>query len=656
MRIRHYLQSHLERYLLRGATYQLLAVGALIGLISVVAGTLRRVGDEDPAELPESIWWAFLRLTDPGYLGDDHGALMRLLSTVVTVLGYVLFMGSLVAIMTQWLHSTIRRLEGGHTPIARNNHLVLLGWTARIPLVVNDIFLSENTVERFLRRRGARRMHIVVLAQNVTADLLQEIKTEVGPRWDANQVTLRSGNPLRMEHLDRCDFLHASAVIIPSGDVRKSGLEQADTRTIKTLMTMSRHSSVQSPAELPLVVAEILDGRKIEIARSAYAGPLELLGSDIVVARLVAQSIRHAGMSRIFSELLTHQNGNEIFVRDLPQLVGESVAVLRQRFPHGIFLGFVRREGDYVVPLINPSGDLVMTAEDRCVVMARSHPESEPANPSEANAENAAVAPESALKTGPVLEAPAVRRVLIVGWNYKVPAILEELSSASRIKYNVDSVSTVAAVERQRVVERYGLDARALNLQFVDADIMSITDLAKIRPERYDNIVLVSSDWLESGEEADARTLVAYLCLSRLLAQHAKCPPILLELLDDANVALLDSGRDDVLLTPVILGHMLTQVAMRRELNVVFNTLFGTGGAQIVFEDPTLLSYVGRELTFGEISRHAWRRGVTALGILQSEAGGRPKTILNPDPNSRWKLRADDEIVVLASESDEAPL
>ena len=52
-------------------------------------------------DLPAAIWWAFLRLTDPGYLGEDHGVIPRTVSTVLTLAGYVVFLGALVAIMTK---------------------------------------------------------------------------------------------------------------------------------------------------------------------------------------------------------------------------------------------------------------------------------------------------------------------------------------------------------------------------------------------------------------------------------------------------------------------------------------------------------------------------------------------------------------------------
>ena len=77
------------------------------------------------------MWWAFLRLTDPGYLGDDEGLARRTISTVVTVLGYVLFLGLLIAILTQWLNQLIARLESGVTPVALSDH-VLSCWAGAI--------------------------------------------------------------------------------------------------------------------------------------------------------------------------------------------------------------------------------------------------------------------------------------------------------------------------------------------------------------------------------------------------------------------------------------------------------------------------------------------------------------------------------------------
>ncbi|UCE87756.1 MAG: hypothetical protein JSU66_08635, partial [Deltaproteobacteria bacterium] len=101
------VQFEIQRILLRGARYRLLLAALLVLTVSVVAGAVIGIVDTGLSDPREAIWWAFLRLTDPGYLGDDEGIARRSISTVVTVLGYLLFLGLLIAILTQWLNQLI---------------------------------------------------------------------------------------------------------------------------------------------------------------------------------------------------------------------------------------------------------------------------------------------------------------------------------------------------------------------------------------------------------------------------------------------------------------------------------------------------------------------------------------------------------------------
>jgi ion channel POLLUX/CASTOR len=72
IRVIQRLQFWLERQFIRGASFQLMTVAALIGLISLAGGALLLPAAEESEGLGETVWWAFLRLTDPGYLGDDE--------------------------------------------------------------------------------------------------------------------------------------------------------------------------------------------------------------------------------------------------------------------------------------------------------------------------------------------------------------------------------------------------------------------------------------------------------------------------------------------------------------------------------------------------------------------------------------------------------
>ena len=73
VRLRNRINFYLERMILRGAHYRLLFIAALIGFISAGSGMLVFKATTDFSTTGEAIWWAFLRLTDPGYLGDGQG-------------------------------------------------------------------------------------------------------------------------------------------------------------------------------------------------------------------------------------------------------------------------------------------------------------------------------------------------------------------------------------------------------------------------------------------------------------------------------------------------------------------------------------------------------------------------------------------------------
>ena len=170
----------------------------------------------------------------PGYLGEDVGVARASVATAVTVLGYILFMGALIAILVQWLDRTLNRLERGLTPMALNAHVVLLGWTSRTPSVLEEILASEGRIERFLRSRGVRRLRVAVLAESAGADLVHQLRQQLRERWSARRIILRSGSPLEIEALGRIDFAHAAAVVIPAADTNAASALDADARSVKT--------------------------------------------------------------------------------------------------------------------------------------------------------------------------------------------------------------------------------------------------------------------------------------------------------------------------------------------------------------------------------------------------------------------------------------
>ncbi len=628
----------LERLMIRGPHYQLLLVAIAIGLISLIGGVVVMVGSGGFDSVGSATWWAFLRLSDPGYLGDDVGMLRRVVSTALTVLGYVVFLGLLIAILTRWLLDLMRRLERGVTPVALNNHIVIIGWTARTASLAAELLGSESRVKRFLARRGARKLHIAILAEEVGPEQMQELRDRAGEDWDSRQVTLRSGSSLRPDHIERIDFVNSAVALIPAQDGPGDSIELVDSRTIKTLLSLGGRLSAMEGRSLPVAVAELRDARKIPIALRAYEGPIEVIASDALAARLIVQNVRHPGLSHVTNEMLTLSEGTEVYIRDAGPFAGRRIEEALDGFPDGILLGVVRgRHGSYTARL-NPPPGFVIDAEDRLVVMADTYDETA------ASEEDVAPVKRGVAHVERASEDAGVRRLLVLGWSHKTPALIAEFGTYAGERFELDVVSVVSAEERRRQVERYAGTLERVEVRQIEADYNFLPELRALAPWQYEQIVLMGSGRAVSEEDADARTLQGYLLLQQLFAEHGAAPRVLIELLEPENSELLSGRAGEVLISPMILGHVLAQVALRRELRAVFEELFTASGAEITFRGADRYGVAGREATFAEVQRAAWARGEIAIGLWARSRGA---PVLNPGAASRWVLDAADEIVTI---------
>ncbi|MCP3867794.1 MAG: hypothetical protein GY703_06810 [Gammaproteobacteria bacterium] len=657
---RNRLVFQLERIIMRGPLARFGLMLVLVVLVSLVAGILVRQVAPGFDTTPDAVWWAFLRLTDPGYLGDDQGLAKAVVSTTITVLGSILFMGALIAILVQWFGEIMDRLELGLTPISRNGHFVLLGWNSRTATILEEILVSQGRVERFLRRRGARRLYVALLAESANAALMRQLKLQLGKHWNARQIILRRGSSLIRDELERVDIVHAGAVLIPAADTGMGNALDADTRTIKTLITIGGLLAEKPVDEPPLVVIEIQDIRHADTLRAVYKGPMEIVAGDEILARLMVQNIRHPGLSNVYDEFLSDEGGSQIYVRHEPQLAGTLVRQLTYAFPAGVFLGLVRpRQGSFTA-LLSPSPELRLEPDDRIVVLA---PSFKAAVPPEAIDRTPGL-PEAGGHTAPAAPPPSVcRRVLLLGWNHRVPALLEEFASYPEETITIDIVSQVPAARREKRILSEGISTAGLEIRHLEFDYIAPVYPEEIDLTGYDNLLLLASERLGNGAESDARTIMGYIVLRELLSAAEKTPSVLVELSDPDNVPLFPEGSAEVIVPPVIVSHMMARVALRQELRVVFDELFSSGGSEIDFQrigDYGLADLLlripdyeleGGDYRFADLQRAAEARGESAIGIRWSERKNRPDggVELNPRGMDGLALREDDELILLAN-------
>ena len=629
-RIADWLRFQVERFLIGGPVYLLTFVAVLIVGVSVTAGGLVWYLDPQAESFIDSVWWAFLRLSDPGYLGDDKGVWRKTISTVVTVLGYVLFMGALVAVLTQWLHKSIRQLESGLTPVYKKNHIVILGWTNRTATIVHNLLSAGKRLDRFLELIGKSSLSIVILTKEVTPELAQTLREELGRKWNKRQIIFRSGDPLKINDLQRVDLWNASIVIISGSIFSSRGPEVVDSKTIKTLLSISNEAKLAKRSP-PVAITELFDQRKIPLATSSYKGRIEIVSTHLLISRLISQFIRNPGVSRVYEELLSEEGSNSVYVRETPDLFGVRWGSLFGSFDRTIPIGLIRNKTETI---LGPELDLTVQKGDKLVFLARSMADTHFYTQSENSVEQSGKK-KKRLKSE--------RTILVLGWGSKVPVLLEELSSFDAERVQCDIGSLLSEEERKSDLERFPNAQVNVSVRHFVLDYSVPTEVENIDFQKYDNILIIAGDWLPTIEEADAKSVLGYLLVREKIEKLEKKPRIVLELFDPDNLPIFNRGHGDAIVSPSVVSHMLANTALRPDMNQVFQALCDSSETSISFYRPESFS-VSNEETFEDIQRKVNQSGQIALGIKSLSKKG---VLLNPPREVPLELSEGDKIVVL---------
>lgn len=636
------LHYWIENSLLRGVHVHLFAVLILIVSIALVGGAAAYLVTEQFAWYGEAVWWAFLRLTDPGYLGDDEGLALRTVSTLLTIAGYVVFLGALVAILTSWMNRYFDLLRQGRSPVYERGHFVVLGWSGKVPTVVREFAMSDERVRRLI---GRRKPAVVILMPRMEGDESFKALDSLKEVRNGVRLLFRTGNMLSLEDLQRVRVHEAAAVVIGAAE-RSEGVAHADTRTLKSLLALEQLVRTY-PGHGPNVVAELTYALNEDLARSVCQRTrFRPIASDQMVSRLVVQMLRHPGISSVLAELFTHSQGNEVYVVSRPQEVPEGVPfhqIATDLYERALPIGIKRRDhadkdGESIV--INPDPNEPVNPGDELVVIARE------LRPRRKRLKR----PHKPMPTDRAPSAPGSQEsmtILILGWNSKVTAILRELDTYTGYHNRVKIVSSRARRELETRLARYAPNLKNTDVEVVERDFTVPIELATVEPERHDRILLMATDRIDEPETSDARTLTALLRLRQLLHAAQVSPPVIVELLDPVNQRLYDfRPNEDVIVTHEIVSHILTQVALRPDLSTVFEELFTAGGPEIqLFNVSRYLDGggAGAGVTFGQLERNALAHGERLIGI---RSGG--DLAINPPKDQKWSLGSDTLGIVIA--------
>ncbi|MGE0492100.1 MAG: hypothetical protein AB7S38_22995 [Vulcanimicrobiota bacterium] len=589
-RLLHRVYYVIESLFLAHPGYQLVLVAVAMLLVSLMGGMVVHFVSGDFDSVGQAVWWAFLHLTDSGYLGNDQGFVRRVVSCVLTVLGMVLFVGAAVAIMTNGLDRLLNFLASGRSPVFEKGHILILGWNHRVYALVEEVFHSG-------RALYGEDWHpsIVILCPEFHPDLQRELLQKLDPKVrKQSNVLVRSGNPLEAESLERVDFTRARSIILVAG---KAHQDLSDVTLAKTLMSIKAQAG--ELRQNPNVVVEVANpANKLLTESVGWSGSTEALASGDFLGLMFVQAVRQPGISRLYNRFLTDNFGDAVLLISAESL-GLTGKTLRQASLDGkVAIGYLKAGGGQEALRLTALDD-ELAADDEVVVIS---PGDDPGYP----ALSTSTARGSELK------------VLVLGWSNHLTHFVRELGRYTSEKYTILLACESCPSLGWRRLSGLAEGLENVELSRVDTSLGEAESLAKLRPGDYDSVVLFADPRAADPLVADAETVVRTVLVHRLLGREVG---LVVELNDEDNRALVAYRAADIFLTQEVVSHLLAQVALRRSLAWIYEELFTVGGAEIHLAP-------GPSGTFRQAASEFLDRGAVAIGYEQA---GRFALVPNPE-------------------------
>jgi voltage-gated potassium channel Kch len=610
----------------------LFAASLLVIVVVSLAVLATGAAAERNLDFPALLWRGLMRTLDPGTMGGDEGSPAFLAGMLAVTLGGIFVISTLIGIINAGLQDRLAELRKGRSRVIEHGHIVILGWSAQIHTVIAELVEAN-------RNRGG--LTVVVLAARDKVEMEDEIRDRVGsPR--RTKVVCRSGSPLDADDLPIVSVRTARAIVVLAPEV-----DDPDADVIKTLLAITKHPSRRTGRYH--IVAEIRERTNMAVAHMVARDEVELIASEDVTSRIIAQTCRQAGLSVVYSELLDFA-GHEIYFVLRPGLLGRTFGQALTAFPNATLIGLAPAEGP---PILNPPSDRTIEPEDRLIVIAED--DTGILGAAERIHGVVGAAPEVAIDESRILE-PVARpeppeRTLLLGWNHRAPTVIRELDQYAPPGSEV--VVVADAPDAEQAAFGLGGAVRNQRVRFLSGNSSSRATLESLQLATFDHVVVLCYSDALDVERADARTLVTLLHLRDLVAQIDRRITIVSEMLDLRDRSLAEVARaDDFIVSEQLISLMIAQVAENRQLNAVFHRLLDPAGVEIYLRPVGDYVALDRPVAFETLVEAARRRGETAFGYrIAAEADDRAAGYgvrLNPPKGVPTTFAPTDRIVVLA--------
>ncbi len=608
----------------KGTAGLIIWLGIVSAILILLFSVIILVSGTAPEEegLPTLLWMSLMRTMDPGTIGGDDGSPGFLLSMLIVTFSGIFIFSALIGILTTGLEAKLEALRKGKSRVVEKNHTVVLGWSEQVFTIVSELSIANE---------NQKNPCIVIMAEMDKVEMEDEVREKV-PETRNTRVVCRTGSPVESSDLDRMSLHTAKSIIILSPDH-----DNPDPEVIKTMLAITNGVAGNDfPAHL---VVLITDPENVHAARIVGGNKAEIVLAGDIIARMAAQTCLQSGLSVVYQELLDY-GGDEIYFQEEPALTGKSFSDAVMMYATSSIIG-LQKKG--MQPDLNPPMDTIIQKGDKIIVVSEDDDTIVLSGIETLEIQTSAITHDSKEEEGP-------SRIIMLGWNWRAPIIIRELSNylkpGSTLKLMADDTICTPV-----------LPENLLNLE-VEYHPGNTTDrniLEGLAAEVFDHILILSySDNLDA-QKADSKTLMTLLHIRDITGRLDCKFSLITEMRDIRNRNLAEiTGADDYIVSDQFLSLLLTQISETRELSEVFWDLFDPDGSEIYLKPVSRYIKTGIPVNFYTVVKSAAQLNEVALGYRitsrRNNADLDYGITVNPVKGESVSFNKDDMIIVLAED------
>lgn len=605
----------------KGTGILLLSLASATAIMIAVISLIVWLTQSGPtSSFTELLWMGLMRAIDSGTVSGDTGSVGYIFLMFVTTLGGIFILSILIGILTTGIESKLDSLRKGRSRVIEKDQTIILGWSEQIFTIIEEL------IEANSNRKHAC---IVIMGNHDKSEMDDAIRERITDTKTTRIVT-RQGNPIDIDDLEIVSLNTSRSIII---------IPEDDTRVIKTILAITNNPKKRS--EPYNIVTVLKDPENIQVAQIAGNNQAEIILSDTLISRIIAQTCRQPGLSTVYTELLDF-GGDEIYFNDCPEVIGKSFGEVLFMFEKSTVIGIQSKEKTY----LNPSMATILQTGDRIIAISEDDDTIIVKTDQQYRIDSAAIRQET------VNELVVSEKTLILGWNDNAHLIIQEIDNYVPRESVLTVVSDCVEEDDFQIALNQVVNQK---IELLKGDPKDRNILDELMVKNYDHVIILSDNSELDVQESDANTLVVLLQL-RDIAEKMNCRfSVVSEMMDFRNKKLAEVTKvNDFIVSEKLISLMLTQVSENKMINTIFEDLFDADGSELYIKQAAKYINPGVAVNYYTLVEAARRKNEIVIGYViaaeQKDAQKNYGIYINPDKALMVTLGEKDGLIVIAED------